>query len=76
LQTVRPEDKRADGAIQWDKFARFGEILSIIPVCQSKGPFVSGEPSDAFRRILEDTTVISSEDVSLLLTDSTLSHGF
>ena len=64
LQTVRREDRRADGHIPWDKFARFGEILEVISACQSRGPMVSGSPSASFRHALEDTPIITTEDVS------------
>ena len=63
LQSVRPEDKREDGMIQWDKFARFGQILSSIPECQQKGPMITGTPSETFRQLVMDTPVIMSEDV-------------
>lgn len=65
LQSVRKEDKRdSDGAIQWDKFARFHEILSIIPECQGKQAMVTGSVSPVFRRMIEDTPIITDEDVS------------
>lgn len=62
LQSVRPEDKREDGMIQWDKFVRFGQILSSIPECQQKGPMITGAPSEAFRQLIMDTPVIMNED--------------
>ncbi|WVQ99369.1 hypothetical protein IAU59_006502 [Kwoniella sp. CBS 9459] len=63
LQSVRPEDKRKeDNKVQWDKFARFGDILGVINECQARGPIVRGEVNDRFRRIIEDTPVISNED--------------
>ncbi|OCF42931.1 hypothetical protein I317_03282 [Kwoniella heveanensis CBS 569] len=63
LQAVRPDDRRKeDNKVQWDKFARFGEILGVINECQSRGPIVRGEVNDRFRRIIEDTPVISNED--------------
>jgi hypothetical protein len=64
LQTVRREDRRDNGDIQWDKFARFHEILSIIEDCQGKDPMVSGAVGEGFRRLIEDTPVITDEDVS------------
>lgn len=65
LQTVRKQDIRSDGDIQWDKFARFYDILSTISQCQDKESMVSGPVSEGFRRLIEDTPVISDEDVSL-----------
>ncbi|WVF71424.1 hypothetical protein IAT40_006228 [Kwoniella sp. CBS 6097] len=63
LQAVRPDDKRKeDNKVQWDKFARFGEILGVINECQARGPIVRGEVNDRFRKIIEDTPVISNED--------------
>ncbi|KAL1413595.1 hypothetical protein Q8F55_001370 [Vanrija albida] len=62
LQAGRPEDVRADGLIQWDKFARFGQILSVIPEFQSRGAMVPGSVTPAFRRLIEDTPIIGNED--------------
>lgn len=65
MQVVRPVDIREeDGMIQWDKFARFGEILATIPECQRRAPAVGGKVSVAFRQIIEDTPIIEHEDVS------------
>lgn len=65
LQAVRPNDYREeDGKIQWDKFMRFGEILSIIQECQARGPVVNGNVDLGFRKIIEETTILSDEDVS------------
>lgn len=76
LQAVRKEDKReSDGFIQWDKFARFDEILAIIPDCQGKDPMVTGAASSAFKRLIEDTTIITDEDVSLTFTLPVLPEG-
>ncbi|EIW70717.1 hypothetical protein M231_02629 [Tremella mesenterica] len=62
LHSVRREDVREDGAIQWDKFARFGQILSVITECQQKGPMMNDPPSPAFRSLIHDTPVIMNED--------------
>ncbi|KAK8864337.1 hypothetical protein IAR55_001584 [Kwoniella newhampshirensis] len=63
LQSVRPEDKREeDGKIQWDKFARFGEILSVLGECQARDPIVRGQVNEAFRKAVQETPVISNED--------------
>ncbi|BEI81843.1 hypothetical protein CcaverHIS002_0210030 [Cutaneotrichosporon cavernicola] len=62
LQAARPEDRRADGAVQWDKFQRFGDILMAIPTFQERGGMVPGNVSISFRRLIEATPVISSED--------------
>lgn len=68
LQAVRPEDVREeDGRIQWDKFAKFGEYLSIIPECQAKGAPVLGTVSPALKAIIQETPVITDEDVSELV---------
>ena len=64
LQSTRPEDVREDGSIQWDKYIRFAEILSVIPDCQARGPPVPGTVSPMFKRVIDDTPVIESEDVS------------
>lgn len=65
LQAVRPNDYREeDGKIQWDKFLRFGEILSIIQECQARGPVVNGNVDLGFKKIIEETTILSDEDVS------------
>lgn len=65
LQTARPEDRGQDGLINWDKSARFGAILAIIPDLQSRGPPVVGQPSTAFRSMFQSTPLISSDEVSL-----------
>ncbi|WVQ82300.1 hypothetical protein IAT38_004428 [Cryptococcus sp. DSM 104549] len=63
MQAVRPEDvRKEDGKVQWDKFLRYGEILGIIQECQAKGPIVSGPVEARFKRMMEDTAVISNED--------------
>lgn len=68
LQAVRPEDIREeDGRIQWDKFAKFGEYLSVIPECQAKGAPVLGTVSPALKAIIQETPVITDEDVSGLM---------
>lgn len=64
LQAARPEDRRPDGTVQWDKFQRFGDILMAIPTFQERGSMVPGNVSITFRRLIEATPVISSEDVS------------
>jgi hypothetical protein len=64
LQAIRPGDVRQDGMVQWDKFAKFGEYLGVIPECQARGSMVPGEPSSAFRALIEDTPIITNEDVS------------
>ena len=64
MQSVRKEDIRPDGMVQWDKFMRFGEILAIIPKCQARGAIVLGQPSKAFMTILHNVPVIHDEDVS------------
>lgn len=65
LETIRRQDVRpTDGAIQWDKFAKFGQMLSVITECQARGSMVPGEASAAFKALIEDTPVILSEDVS------------
>ena len=69
LQSVRREDVRKDGDVQWDKFAKFGQILSVVTEFQTRGPMVSGEASPSFRAMIRDMPVIMSEDVS-----STLAH--
>ena len=63
LETIRPDDTRSDGCIYWDKFSRFAEIVSVISECRGMGPPVSGEPSDAFRRTLQEMYVITDEEV-------------
>lgn len=50
--------------IQWGKFARMGKILSVIPDFQSRGTMAPGHASVTFRRLIEATPVIGSEDVS------------
>ncbi|KAK4687572.1 hypothetical protein P7C73_g2543, partial [Tremellales sp. Uapishka_1] len=62
LQVVRPQDRREDGLIQWDKFAKLGDILSIIPECQSKGPIVPLPVSNSFRNLIYGTNIIEDED--------------
>lgn len=62
LQAARPEDRRADGAVQWDKFQRFGDILMAIPTFQERGSVIPGSVSISFQRLIEATPVISSED--------------
>ena len=75
LQSTRPEDVRpSDQYIQWDKFQRFYEILSIIPQCQQRGLAIAGKVAPAFRRIIDGTPVIASEDVSCLVLLSTGSN--
>ena len=64
LQSTRPEDVREDGSIQWDKYNRFAEILSVIPNSQIRGPPVQGSVSSIFKRVIDDTPIIESEDVS------------
>ncbi|KAE8537841.1 hypothetical protein D1P53_005902 [Cryptococcus gattii VGV] len=63
LQAVRPNDYREeDGKVQWDKFMRFGEILSIIQECQARGPVVNGNVDLGFKKIIEETTILSDKD--------------
>ncbi|ORY34095.1 ras guanine nucleotide exchange factor domain-containing protein [Naematelia encephala] len=62
LQGARSEDRRADGMIQWDKFARFADMVSVITECQSKGSMVRGQVSMAFKSFIEDTPIIINED--------------
>jgi hypothetical protein len=64
LQSVRREDVRQDGDVQWDKFAKFGQILSVITEFQARGPMVAGEASAAFKTMMNDMPVLMSEDVS------------
>lgn len=65
LQGVRPNDCREeDGKIQWDKFMRFGEILSMIQECQTRGPMVNGQVGQGFKKVIEETIILSDEDVS------------
>lgn len=65
LQAVRPNDYREeDSKIQWDKFRRFGEILSIIQECQARGPVMNGNVDLGFKKIIDETTILSDEDVS------------
>lgn len=65
LQAVRPNEYREeDDKIQWDKFRRFREILSIIQECQARGPVVNGNVDLGFKRIIEETTILSDGDVS------------
>ncbi|KIR74329.1 hypothetical protein I310_01931 [Cryptococcus deuterogattii CA1014] len=67
-QAVRPNDYREeDDKIQWDKFMRFGEILSIIQECQARGPMVHGNVDLGFKKIIEETTILSGEDISPLM---------
>lgn len=63
LQGVRPNDCREeDGKIQWDKFMRFGEILSMIQECQTRGPMVNGQVGQGFKKVIEETIILSDED--------------
>ncbi|WVQ67707.1 uncharacterized protein L199_005911 [Kwoniella botswanensis] len=48
--------------IQWDKFYKMGEILNVILECQIRGPIIRGEVVDSFRKIIEDTMIITNED--------------
>lgn len=41
-----------------------GEIMASIPDFQARGSMVPGNATTAFRRLIEATPVISSEDVS------------
>jgi len=66
LQGARKEDIRDNGDIQWDKFALIYDILSIVSECQGKDTMVSGASSEVFKRLIEDTPIISDEDVSTL----------
>lgn len=63
LQGVRPEDVRENGTIQWDKFAKFAEIVFVVSRCQDRGTMIPGDPSVAFRALIEQTPIITSEDV-------------
>ena len=65
LHSVRREDIRSDGAVQWDKFKRFGDTLATITDCQIRGSMVKGPPSTTFITIMNDTPVIHDEDVSV-----------
>ncbi|ODN79845.1 hypothetical protein L202_03739 [Cryptococcus amylolentus CBS 6039] len=63
LQSVRHEDvRKSDGMVQWDKFMRFGEILGTITDCQNRGPAVQGEASPGFRKLMEETVILTDED--------------
>ena len=64
LHSVRKEDVREDGDVQWDKFAKFGQILSVITEFQSRGPMVTGDAGAAFKAMINDMPVLMSEDVS------------
>lgn len=66
LQVVRPDDRReSDGLVQWDKFAQFADILIVIAECQGRGcPAPQNSAVPAIKRVLHDTPVIESEDVS------------
>jgi hypothetical protein len=75
LQAIRPDDVRADGMVQWDKFAKFGEYLAVIPQCQAKGSMSPGEATPAFRGLIEDTPIITNEDVSAFSSRSLDSEG-
>lgn len=66
LNGVRAADIREDGAIQWDKFSKFWEYLAIIPDFQKRGSPVSGQVSASFRSLIEETPVITNEDVCCL----------
>ncbi|WWC89349.1 uncharacterized protein L201_004271 [Kwoniella dendrophila CBS 6074] len=48
--------------IQWDKFYKFGEILQIIPDCQVRGPIIRGEVNEGFKKLIENTNIITNED--------------
>jgi hypothetical protein len=48
------------------KFSRFYDILNTISQCQEKESMVSGPVSEGFKRLIEDTPIISDEDVSAL----------
>lgn len=68
LQEVRPNDCREeDGKVQWEKFMRFGEILAMIQECQARGPAVNGQVDQGFKKVIEETTILSDEDVSSLI---------
>ncbi|KAL7421852.1 hypothetical protein Q5752_003623 [Cryptotrichosporon argae] len=62
LQVVRRADVRDDGMIHWDKFARFGDILGVLGECQARGPVVRDQVGPSFRRLIEETPVITNED--------------
>ncbi|WRT66329.1 uncharacterized protein IL334_003284 [Kwoniella shivajii] len=55
-------DETTKNEIQWDKFSKFGEILNVIIECQSRGPIIRGEINQNFKKIIEDTAIISNED--------------
>ena len=69
LQSVRSDDIREDGTVQWEKFQRFEEILRIIPECQARGSMVPGSPSSTFISVFDDIPIIDDEDVSLVPVD-------
>lgn len=62
LHAARPQDRRPDGTVAWDKFSRFGAMMSVIPEFQARGCNVAGVVNAQFRRLLEVTPVIASED--------------
>lgn len=62
LHAARSEDRRPDGTVAWDKFSRFGAMMSVIPEFQARGCNVPGEVNASFRRLIEATPVIRSED--------------
>lgn len=64
LQGARKDDIRQIGDIQWDKFALIYDILSIVSDCQGKDPMISGSPSEVFKKLIEETPIITDEDVS------------
>ena len=68
LQGVRRQDIRADGMVHWDKFARFAEILTVIPDCQANGEVARtpGLGPGSLRALIMDTPVIHDEDVSTM----------
>ena len=71
LQAGRPEDIRpSDGMIQWEKFARFGDMLGVISECQTRGPPAPGHVSEHFNKFFNTLPVITDEDVSFPLFSS------
>jgi hypothetical protein len=51
--------------VQWDKFAQFADILFSIADCQARGcPVAHNAPAAVIKKLLSDTPVIESEDVS------------
>jgi hypothetical protein len=63
LQAVKTDDIK-DGEVNWDKFEKFGEILSVITDCQRRGSVISAEPSSRIKKVIEELPVIDHEDVS------------